>query len=161
MPSRIRHCRILHDTGPSTCGSIPRVLWTKERLAMIELHYWTTPNGDKITMFLEEAGLDYKIIPVHIGKGEQFKPEFLAVSPNNRIPAILDRQPKDGGAPIPVFESGAILLYLAEKTGKFLSSDGRKRYDAIQWLFWQMGGLGPMSGQNNHFSHYANDKIPY
>jgi len=128
---------------------------------MIELHYWTTPNGHKITMFLEEAGLDYKIVPVNIGKGEQFKPEFLAVSPNNRIPAILDRKPKDGGAPIPVFESGAILLYLAEKTGKFLSSDTRQRYDTIQWLFWQMGGLGPMSGQNNHFSHYANDKIPY
>jgi GSH-dependent disulfide-bond oxidoreductase len=128
---------------------------------MIELHYWTTPNGHKITMFLEEAGLDYKIVPVNIGKGEQFKPEFLAVSPNNRIPAILDRKPKDGGAPIPVFESGAILLYLAEKTGKLLSSDTRQRYDAIQWLFWQMGGLGPMSGQNNHFSQYANDKIPY
>ena len=128
---------------------------------MIDLYYWTTPNGHKVTMFLEEAGLDYKIVPVNIGKGEQFKPEFLAVSPNNRIPAILDRNPKDGGAPIPVFESGAILLYLAEKTGKFLSSDTRKRYDAIQWLFWQMGGLGPMSGQNNHFSQYANDKIPY
>jgi GST-like protein len=128
---------------------------------MIELHYWTTPNGHKITMFLEEAGLDYKIVPVNIGKGEQFKPEFLAVSPNNRIPAILDRKPKDGGAPIPVFESGAILLYLAEKTGKFLPADTRQRYDTIQWLFWQMGGLGPMSGQNNHFSHYANDKIPY
>jgi GSH-dependent disulfide-bond oxidoreductase len=128
---------------------------------MIELHYWTTPNGHKVTMFLEEAGLDYKIVPVNIGKGEQFKPDFLAVSPNNRIPAILDRNPKDGGAPIPVFESGAILVYLAEKTGKFLSSDTRKRYDAIQWLFWQMGGLGPMSGQNNHFSQYANDKIPY
>jgi GST-like protein len=128
---------------------------------MIELHYWTTPNGHKITMFLEEAGLDYKIVPVNIGKGEQFKPEFLAVSPNNRIPAILDRKPKDGGAPIPVFESGAILLYLAEKTGKFLPTDTRQRYDTIQWLFWQMGGLGPMSGQNNHFSHYANDKIPY
>jgi GST-like protein len=128
---------------------------------MIELHYWTTPNGHKVTMFLEEAGLDYKIVPVNIGKGEQFKPDFLAVSPNNRIPAILDRDPKDGGAPIPVFESGAILLYLAEKTGKFLPADTRKRYDAIQWLFWQMGGLGPMSGQNNHFSQYANDKIPY
>jgi GST-like protein len=128
---------------------------------MIELHYWTTPNGHKVTMFLEEAGLDYKIVPVNIGKGEQFKPEFLAVSPNNRIPAILDRNPKDGGAPIPVFESGAILLYLAEKAGKFLPADTRKRYDAIQWLFWQMGGLGPMSGQNNHFSQYANDKIPY
>jgi GST-like protein len=128
---------------------------------MIELHYWTTPNGHKITMFLEEAGLDYKIFPINIGKGEQFKPEFLAVSPNNRIPAIVDRNPKDGGAPIPVFESGAILLYLAEKTGKFIPSDTRGRYDAIQWLFWQMGGLGPMSGQNNHFSHYASDKIPY
>ncbi len=128
---------------------------------MIELHYWTTPNGHKITMFLEETGLEYKIVPVHIGKGEQFKPDFLAVSPNNRIPAILDRKPKDGGAPIPVFESGAILLYLAEKTGKFLPLDPRKRYDAIQWLFWQMGGLGPMSGQNNHFSQYAVEKIPY
>ena len=128
---------------------------------MIELYYWTTPNGHKITMFLEEAGLEYKIVPVNIGKGEQFKPDFLAVSPNNRIPAILDRKPKDGGAPIQVFESGAILLYLAEKTGKFLPSDLRKRYDAIQWLFWQMGGLGSMSGQNNHFAHYAVDKIPY
>jgi GST-like protein len=128
---------------------------------MIELHYWTTPNGHKITMFLEEAGLEYKIVPVNIGKGEQFKPDFLAVSPNNRIPAILDRKPKDGGAPIPVFESGAILLYLAEKTSRFIPSDTRGRYDAIQWLFWQMGGLGPMSGQNNHFSQYANDKIPY
>ncbi len=128
---------------------------------MIELHYWTTPNGHKITMFLEETGLEYKIVPVHIGKGEQFKPDFLAVSPNNRIPAILDRKPKDGGAPIPVFESGAILLYLSEKTGRFLPLDPRKRYDAIQWLFWQMGGLGPMSGQNNHFSQYAVEKIPY
>jgi GSH-dependent disulfide-bond oxidoreductase len=133
----------------------------QERLVMIELHYWTTPNGHKITMFLEEAGLEYKIVPVNIGKGEQFKPDFLAVSPNNRIPAILDRKPKDGGAPIPVFESGAILLYLAEKTGKFIPADVRARYDAIQWLFWQMGGLGPMSGQNNHFSQYANEKIPY
>jgi len=128
---------------------------------MIDLHYWTTPNGHKITMFLEEAGLEYKIIPVNIGKGEQFTADFLAVSPNNRIPAIVDHNPKDGGAPITVFESGAILLYLAEKTGKFLPTDTRKRYDAIQWLFWQMGGLGPMSGQNNHFAHYALDKIPY
>src|ERR1700681_1671484 len=132
-----------------------------ERLSMIELHYWTTPNGHKITMFLEEAGGEYKIVPVNIGKGQQFKPEFWAISPNNRIPALLDHKPKDGGAPIPVFESGAMLLYLAEKTGKFLPTDTRKRYDTIQWLFWQMGGLGPMSGQNNHFSHYANDKIPY
>ena len=128
---------------------------------MIELHYWTTPNGHKITMFLEEAGLAYKIVPVNIGKGEQFKPEFLAISPNNRIPALIDHQPKDGGKPIPVFESGAMLLYLAEKTGKFLSADPRKRYETLEWLFWQMGGLGPMSGQNNHFAHYAPERIPY
>ena len=128
---------------------------------MIELHYWTTPNGHKIVMFLEEAGLEYKIVPVNIGKGEQFKPEFLAISPNNRIPAMIDLKPADGGAPIPMFESGAMLLYLAAKTGKFLSSDVRKRCDTIQWLFWQMGGLGPMSGQNNHFSQYALEKIPY
>ena len=128
---------------------------------MIDLHYWTTPNGHKVTMFLEETGLPYKIIPINIGKGEQFKPDFLAVSPNNRIPAIVDHEPAGGGAPISVFESGAILLYLADKTGKFISSDLRARTDAIQWLFWQMGGLGPMSGQNNHFSQYAVDKIPY
>jgi GST-like protein len=130
-------------------------------LAMIELHYWTTPNGHKITMFLEEAGLAYRIVPVHIGKGEQFKPEFLAISPNNRIPALIDHTPKDGGKPIAVFESGAMLVYLAEKTGKFLSADPRKRYETLEWLFWQMGGLGPMSGQNNHFSQYALEKIPY
>jgi GST-like protein len=128
---------------------------------MIDLHYWTTPNGHKITIFLEEAGLAYKIFPVNIGKGDQFKPEFLAISPNNRIPAIVDRAPKDGGAPVSVFESGAILLYLAEKTGQFLSADLRARYDAIQWLFWQMGGLGPMAGQNHHFNLYAVEKIPY
>ena len=128
---------------------------------MFDLHYWTTPNGHKVTIFLEEAGLPYKLIPVNIGKGEQFKAEFLAVSPNNRIPALVDHAPADGGKPLAVFESGAILLYLAEKTGKFLSKDLRVRTDAIQWLFWQMGGLGPMSGQNNHFSNYAVDKIPY
>jgi GST-like protein len=128
---------------------------------MIDLHYWTTPNGHKITMFLEETGLEYKIIPVNIGKGDQFKPEFLAVAPNNRIPAIVDRAPKGGGAPISVFESGAILLYLAEKTGRFLPSDLRGRTEVIQWLFWQMGGLGPMAGQNNHFAHYAVEKVPY
>jgi GSH-dependent disulfide-bond oxidoreductase len=128
---------------------------------MLDLHYWTTPNGHKVTIFLEEAALPYKIIPVNIGKGEQFKTEFLTVSPNNRIPALVDHAPADGGKPLAVFESGAILLYLAEKTGKFLSKDLRVRTDAIQWLFWQMGGLGPMSGQNNHFSNYAVDKIPY
>jgi GSH-dependent disulfide-bond oxidoreductase len=128
---------------------------------MIDLYYWTTPNGHKITIFLEEAGLPYKIIPVNIGKGEQFKPEFLAVSPNNRIPAIVDREPAGGGKPISVFESGAILLYLADKTGKFIAKDLRARYQAIEWLFWQMGNLGPMAGQNNHFNVYAPDKIPY
>ncbi|MEW6435971.1 MAG: glutathione binding-like protein [Pseudomonadota bacterium] len=128
---------------------------------MIELYYWTTPNGHKITMFLEEAQLPYEIHPVNIGRGEQFKPEFLAIAPNNRIPSIVDRAPKDGGAPISVFESGAILLYLAEKTGKFISSDIRKRVATLEWLFWQVGGLGPMAGQNNHFRNYAPEKIPY
>ena len=128
---------------------------------MIELYYWTTPNGHKITIFLEESGLPYTIAPVKIGAGEQFKPEFLDISPNNRIPAIIDRDPQDGGAPIPVFESGAILLYLAEKTGRFIPSDLRGRVEALQWLFWQMSGLGPMAGQNHHFSQYAPEKIPY
>ena len=125
---------------------------------MIDLHYWTTPNGHKITMFLEETGLHYKIFPVNIGKGDQFKPEFLAIAPNNRIPAMVDHEPKGGGKPISIFESGAMLLYLAEKTGKFLPADLYGRYDAIQWTFWQMGGLGPMAGQNHHFSNYAAGK---
>jgi GST-like protein len=128
---------------------------------MIDLHYWTTPNGHKITIFLEETGLPYNIIPVNIGKGEQFKAQFLAVSPNNRIPAIVDHAPADGGKPISLFESGAILLYLADKTGKFIARDLRGRTEAIQWLFWQMGNLGPMAGQNNHFSNYAVEKLPY
>src|ERR1700733_5634906 len=128
---------------------------------MIDVHYWTTPNGHKVTIFLEEAALKYKIIPVNIGKGEQFKADFLTVSPNNRIPAIVDHDPPGGGKPISVFESGAILVYLAEKTGKFLPKEPAKRADVMEWLFWQMGGLGPMSGQNNHFAHYAADKIPY
>ncbi len=128
---------------------------------MIDLYYWTTPNGHKITIFLEEAGLPYKIVPVNISKGEQFKPEFLAISPNNRIPAIVDRSPKDGGKSISVFESGAILLYLAEKTGKFLNTNYRPKVEVMQWLFWQMAGLDPMAGQNHHFSHYAPKKIPY
>jgi GST-like protein len=130
-------------------------------LTMIDLHYWTTPNGHKITIFLEEAGLPYKIFPVNIGKGEQFKQEFLKISPNNRIPALVDHDPPGGGAPIAVFESGAMLVYLAEKTDQFLAKDLRTRTDTMQWLFWQMGNLGPMSGQNNHFSNYAVDKIPY
>jgi GST-like protein len=128
---------------------------------MIDLHYWTTPNGHKITMFLEEAGVPYKIIPVKIGAGEQFKAGFLKISPNNRIPAIVDHDPPGGGAPISVFESGAILLYLADKTGKFLAKDIRGRTETIEWLFWQMGGLGPMLGQNHHFKTYAPEKIPY
>ena len=128
---------------------------------MIDVHYWTTPNGHKITIFLEETGLQYKLIPVNIGKGEQFKAEFLAVSPNNRIPAIVDHDPAGGGKPIAVFESGAILLYLADKTGKFAGNDLRSRTEAVQWLFWQMGGLGPMAGQNNHFSNYAVEKLQY
>ncbi len=128
---------------------------------MIDLYYWTTPNGHKITIFLEETGLAYNLIPINIGKGEQFKADFLAISPNNRIPALVDHAPTGGGKPVAVFESGAMLIYLAEKTGRFLPSDPRARIDAIQWLFWQMGNLGPMSGQNNHFSNYAVEKIPY
>ncbi|GAC1327767.1 MAG: glutathione S-transferase N-terminal domain-containing protein [Beijerinckiaceae bacterium] len=128
---------------------------------MIDVHYWTTPNGHKITMFLEETGLPYRITPVNIGKGDQFKPEFLAIAPNNRIPAIVDEDPAGGGAPISVFESGAILLYLAEKTKKFIPADLRGRVEVLQWLFWQMGGLGPMAGQNHHFGTYAPEKIPY
>lgn len=128
---------------------------------MIDLYYWPTPNGHKITLFLEEAALPYRIVPVNIGKGEQFEPSFLKIAPNNRIPAIVDHDPAGGGEPISIFESGAILLYLAEKTGKFLPSDTRGRFDALQWLFWQMGGLGPMAGQNHHFVRYAPEKIPY
>ncbi len=128
---------------------------------MIDLHYWTTPNGHKITMFLEESALPYRIFPVNIGKGDQFKPEFLAIAPNNRIPAIVDHEPADGGEPLSVFESGAILLYLADKTGHFIPSDLRGRTQVLEWLFWQMGGLGPMAGQNHHFTQYAPEKIPY
>jgi GSH-dependent disulfide-bond oxidoreductase len=128
---------------------------------MIDLYYWTTPNGHKITIFLEEADLPYRIIPVNISRGDQFKPEFLAISPNNRMPAIVDRHPADGGKPIAVFESGAILLYLAGKTGKFLYPNLRRKAEVIEWLFWQMAGLGPMAGQNHHFGQYAPEKIPY
>ena len=128
---------------------------------MIDLHYWPTPNGHKITLFLEEAGLPYTILPVNIGKGEQFRPDFLKIAPNNRMPAIVDHEPAGGGEPISVFESGAILLYLADKTGRFLPKDLRGRTTALEWLFWQMGGLGPMAGQNHHFSVYAPEKIPY
>ncbi len=128
---------------------------------MIDLYYWTTPNGHKVTMFLEESGLPYTIHPINIGQGDQFKPEFLRIAPNNRIPAIVDQVPQDGGEPIALFESGAILQYLAEKTGQFLSSDLRVRTETFQWLYWQMGGLGPMAGQNHHFNVYAPVKIDY
>lgn len=128
---------------------------------MIELYYWTTPNGHKITIFLEETGLPYRIVPVNISSGEQFKAEFLTIAPNNRIPAIIDREPADGGASLSLFESGAILQYLAEQTGRFLPVDPRGRAEVTQWLFWQMGGLGPMAGQNHHFVQYAPERIPY
>jgi GST-like protein len=128
---------------------------------MIDLYYWPTPNGHKITMFLEEAQVPYRIVPVDIAKGEQFKAEFLAISPNNRMPAIVDTEPTDGGASISVFESGAILCYLADKTGQLLPRDARGRNAVLEWLFWQVGGLGPMAGQNHHFGRYAPEKIPY
>lgn len=128
---------------------------------MIDLYYWTTPNGHKVTMLLEEMGLPYRIVPINIGKGEQFAPDFLGIAPNNRIPAIVDHQPADGGAPLSLFESGAILLYLADKSGRFIAPDLRGRNETLQWLFWQMGGLGPMAGQNHHFAQYAPEKVPY
>lgn len=128
---------------------------------MIELYYWPTPNGHKITIFLEEAGTDYEIKPVDIGKGDQFDLDFLTIAPNNRIPAITDTDPVDGGDAISVFESGAILIYLAEKHGKYLPTKSHARADVMQWLMWQMGGLGPMLGQNHHFRNYAPDKIDY
>lgn len=128
---------------------------------MIDLYYWTTPNGHKITIFLEETGLPYNVKPINIGRGDQFEPAFLRISPNNRIPAIVDHAPVDAGDPIALFESGAILLYLADKTGRFIPQSVRGRNDCLQWLFWQMGGLGPMAGQNHHFARYAPEKIAY
>ncbi|WP_058835828.1 glutathione binding-like protein [Luteimonas abyssi] len=128
---------------------------------MIDLHYWPTPNGHKITLFLEESGLDYTLHPVDIGKGAQFEPDFLAISPNNKMPAIVDRAPSDDGAPLSVFESGAILQYLAEKTGRFLPISPRDRIATLEWLNWQMAGLGPMTGQYGHFNVYAPEKIDY
>ena len=128
---------------------------------MIDLYYWPTPNGHKITIFLEEAGIPYAIKPVNISKGEQFENGFLTISPNNRMPAIVDRDPADGGPAISVFESGAILEYLADKSGLFLPRETRERFEVLQWVYWQMAGLGPMAGQNHHFSAYAPEKIPY
>ena len=127
---------------------------------MIEVYSWATPNGHKVHVMLEECGLAYRAIPVNIGAGDQFKPEFLAISPNNKIPAIVDSDGPDG-QPISLFESGAILLYLAAKTGRFLPDDTRGRYDTLQWLMFQMGGVGPMLGQAHHFRIYAPEKLPY
>ncbi len=128
---------------------------------MIDLYYWPTPNGWKISIALEEMELRYRVVPVNIARGEQFAPEFLAISPNNRMPAIIDHDPVGAGEPLAIFESGAILLYLAEKTGQFLPADPRGRFEVVQWLMWQVGGLGPMLGQNGHFRLYAREKIPY
>ena len=128
---------------------------------MIDLYHWPTPNGWKISIALEELALPYRVVPVNIGRGEQFQPDFLRIAPNNRIPAIVDTAPADGGGPLSVFESGAILLYLAEKTQRLIPQDLRGRQLALQWLFWQMGGLGPMAGQNHHFGQYAPEKLPY
>ena len=128
---------------------------------MIDLYYWPTPNGWKISIALEEMGLPYRVVPVDIGAGDQFKPEFLEISPNNRMPALVDHAPEGGGDPVRIFESGAILLYLADKSGQFLPKDLRGRTSATQWLMWQMGGLGPMFGQDGHFKLYAPEKLPY
>jgi len=128
---------------------------------MIDLHYWPTPNGWKISVMLEECGLPYKLVPVNIGTGEQFKPEFLKISPNNRMPAIVDHEPPGGGAPVSVFESGAILQYLGEITGKFLPADLHGKYRVLEWVYWQVGGLGPMAGQAHHFLRYSPQKIEY
>jgi GST-like protein len=128
---------------------------------MIDFHYWPTPNGWKVAIALEEMELPYRVIPVNIGRGEQLRPEFLAISPNGRMPAIVDREPADGGAPLAVFESGAILHYLADKSGRFCPPDPRGRSEVLQWVMWQMGGLGPMLGQHGHFLLYAPERIPY
>src|SRR5207237_5079369 len=143
----MREGKLFSDTGKGQSGNRSR--------KMIDLYYWPTPNGHKVTMFLEEAGLDYTIHPVDISAGDQFKPDFLAISPNNRMPAIIDTAPSDGGEPISVFESGAVLLYLAEKIGRFLPKDVRSRKAATEWLFWQVGGVWLMAGQNHHFGLYA------
>ena len=127
---------------------------------MIELYTWPTPNGHKVHIMLEETGLEYEVHPIDITAGDQFDPEFLKISPNNKMPAIVDRNGPEGH-PLPLFESGAILQYLAEKTGYFLPSEPTKRYRTLQWLMWQMGGLGPMAGQAHHFRQYAPERIEY
>ena len=144
-----------------TVPSCPIAAEALHRALMIDLYYWPTPNGQKITIMLEETGLRHRVIPINIGRGDQFDPAFLAISPNNRMPVIVDREPLGGGAPISVFESGAILMYLADKYGKFLAKDGAKRWDTIQWLFFQMASVGPMFGQANHFNTYTKENIQY
>jgi GSH-dependent disulfide-bond oxidoreductase len=128
---------------------------------MIDLYYFPTPNGLKVRLFLEEAGLAYRVVPVDLERGEQFRPEFLAISPNNKIPAIVDHEPSDGGAPLSIFESGAILWYLAEKYGRLLPRTARERHEVLQWLTWQVAGLGPMAGQAGHFRAHAPSSVPY
>lgn len=128
---------------------------------MIDFYYWPTPNGWKISIMLEESGLPYRLVPIDISKGDQFKPEFLAVSPNNRIPAIVDHAPVAGDTPLSVFETGAILIYLAEKCGRFYPQDLAGKFGTLQWLMWQVGGLGPTGGQNGHFLLYAPEPFPY
>src|SRR5690606_34068509 len=168
-PARDHPCRRMSSgrtagTGPASALPCPHAAARPRparRLSMIRVHYWPTPNGHKITLFLEEAGLPYELVPVDIGRGAQFEPDFLAISPNNKMPAIVDDEPADGGAPLSVFESGAILLYLADKTGRFLPRDLRGRGACLEWLCWQVAGLGPMLGQNHHFNVYAPERIPY
>ncbi|WUR11609.1 glutathione S-transferase N-terminal domain-containing protein [[Empedobacter] haloabium] len=128
---------------------------------MLDLYYAPTPNGQKLRLYLEEAGLPYRLVPVSLSKGEQFDPAFLRIAPNNKIPALLDHAPADGGAPLPMFESGAMLLYLAEKSGFGLPNSERARNEAVQWLFWQMAGLGPMAGQAGYFCVYAPEQVPF
>jgi GST-like protein len=128
---------------------------------MIDAYYWPTPNGWKLSIALEEMELDYRVIPINIGKGDQFQDDFLKLSPNGRMPAIVDHDPPAGGSPVSVFESGAILIYLAEKTGKFLPTDLRGRMEVLEWLMWQMGGMGPMFGQSGHFKFYSPEKFSY
>jgi GSH-dependent disulfide-bond oxidoreductase len=133
----------------------------REAGKMIDLYYWTTSNGHKIMIFMEESGLPVHVIPVDIRRGDQFKPDFLAISPNNRIPAIVDHEPPDGRAPVSLFESGAILLYLANKTGRFIGEQDREGWEILPWLFWQASGQGPMTGEYYHYSLYAKEKLPY
>jgi GST-like protein len=151
---------VKRSAKPASKGAAKRVTKRVKPAKPIDLYYWPTPNGFKISIMLEECGLPYNLIPVNISKGEQFKPDFLAISPNNRMPAIVDPD-GPGGKPISIFESGAILQYLGRKTGKFYPADERGRVEVDQWLFWQMGGLGPMAGQVHHFKNYAVETLTY